>query len=730
MGGNKFISSEPKSGLSPEEMRNLGDKIDSLKNRIDELNGERLEIKAEMALKNKFISPEQEKELFDLVNSSEDLYKRYHRGERTEDLLAGLESYYQSFMQKRNEIFFDPNFLPKNEKADNPGGEFKGKSSSFQKQAGSFRDVREAGGTDIMENKIASAGEERAAKKTAKQKKEAGEKKIEAELKIDDNLIIRRAEEIKQKRLRGDKGFEGEKIDEILRRQGIEPMTPAAEEFMDKWDRNTAESELRKEIRKGEKKGGTSADLAKQDLEKSVSGKSELVPKKDIVGEASDFRAAEKEVERMKELARLGAEITLSKITNYEELWAQTEQEGDEKFKQKTRELWKEFAVHGKIGKKKDGKIGVLNFTDLDGNSSLGLLELAGISTKNLEHLEHGKYKEGKINVDTGERHGVILEDGGKTVFIDHHSDESEKDSSATKFTYDLLVSLGLLEKQDYLDRLVEFVTQEDNKNYPGGERYFKNYGRNLLGLKDRIKFKHLLEFFKEEHRPHEVLQAKELKKMELFKISKQTKIAVEKSLAELERIKDKGAIIETPRYGQIVVDLDKKIPFGFDAIRYAGYQTYLGWSPAVNSFFLFSVSPITDSFSQGKKIRGTMLIKPMSDTVPLTVTLKEVLTALTDGKLEPTGELAEFLEKEGQKKKAEQILPPEKMEIFEKVGKEFCKALLEGASWDGYSEEKKLKTLEIQTDVFLTKQLRKSNLVGEDKIAEVVESWVKKISG
>ena len=54
MGGNKFISSEPKSGLSPEEMRNLGDKIDSLKNRIDELNGERLEIKAEMALKNKF----------------------------------------------------------------------------------------------------------------------------------------------------------------------------------------------------------------------------------------------------------------------------------------------------------------------------------------------------------------------------------------------------------------------------------------------------------------------------------------------------------------------------------------------------------------------------------------------------------------------------------------------------------------------------------------------------
>ena len=154
MDGNKFISSEPKSGLSPEEMRGLEDRIDSLKNRIDELNGESLEIKTEMALKNQFISPEQEKELFDLVNSSEDLYKRYHRGERTEDLLAGLANYHQTFERKRNEIFTDPD-LVKDGKADNSGDEFKGDSPLFRKQARRFRDVREADGAGIMEDQIA-----------------------------------------------------------------------------------------------------------------------------------------------------------------------------------------------------------------------------------------------------------------------------------------------------------------------------------------------------------------------------------------------------------------------------------------------------------------------------------------------------------------------------------------------------------------------------------------------
>lgn len=50
------------------------------------------------------------------------------------------------------------------------------------------------------------------------------------------------------------------------------------------------------------------------------------------------------------ENARNAAEITLNKVSSYEELNALTEKEGDEKFNEKTRELWKEFAVSGVMG--------------------------------------------------------------------------------------------------------------------------------------------------------------------------------------------------------------------------------------------------------------------------------------------------------------------------------------------------------------------------------------------
>ena len=38
------------------------------------------------------------------------------------------------------------------------------------------------------------------------------------------------------------------------------------------------------------------------------------------------------------------------------------------KFKQKTKELWKEFVVHGMLGKDKEGKRVLTNFSDLDGD--------------------------------------------------------------------------------------------------------------------------------------------------------------------------------------------------------------------------------------------------------------------------------------------------------------------------------------------------------------------------
>ena len=151
MSGSKYISGEQKSGLSAEEMRDLDNKVEDMVGKIDRLNGNKLEFKAEMALKNKFISLAQEKELFDFVRDNSALLDRYANGERTEDLLSGLENYYQALERKRNEIFFDPNFVDKKEKIENPG-EFKGEISLLKKKTKKLRDVREADALEAAKN--------------------------------------------------------------------------------------------------------------------------------------------------------------------------------------------------------------------------------------------------------------------------------------------------------------------------------------------------------------------------------------------------------------------------------------------------------------------------------------------------------------------------------------------------------------------------------------------------
>jgi hypothetical protein len=293
------------------------------------------------------------------------------------------------------------------------------------------------------------------------------------------------------------------------------------------------------------------------------------------------------------------------------------------------------------------------------------------------------------------------------------------------------------------LDKLVEFVTQEDNKTYPNEEKYFKNYGHNLFGLRDNIKFEHLLTFFKDGHKPYEVLQEKELKKMGLLKISEEKNKLVEKSLAELERIKDKGLILETSRYGKIVVDINKKIPFGFDAIRHAGYQTYVSWAPADESFFISSVHPIMDNFRQGKKIRETMWIKPLADRTPLSVSLRDTLGRMIDGRAIAHGELAEFLaeeEKKEKEKKAE--LAPEVWGFLRSERDNFYNKLRVAAeqmeSWPKYSEKNKETLLEIEVETFL-RELIEQELVGRgmttrenvgNVVRKLIAEGVKKIEG
>ncbi len=545
-------------------------------------------------------------------------------------------------------------------------------------------------------NKRAHLEQDRESEKGGKEelKKPITEAKRE-EPKISDDLIDYWAYKIRRRRENNEPGFEWNKIDQTLKDNGLEPGTPSATEFMEQWDKVTAKTELDKMNN-------------------------------------SEIAALEKEFAEVN-LARVGKEITLSKITNYDELRAETEQEGDEKFKEKTRELWKEFAVHNVVGKNNEGKPVMLNFTDLDGKCSLGLLKLAGIKTGEVKYIPAGEHVEGRINLDTGYRHGVVFEDKTGTVFIDHHADDSGNNSSATKFTYELLVSLGLLKKEEYLDKLIDFVTQLDNKTFPNEEKYFKDSWRTILGLDQFLQFENLANYLKEGRKPTDILSEDDIKKIggkHLFEKSREQKKKVESSLAELERMEKNGLIVPSRQYGKIAVDIEKKVSAGFDAAKAVGCGVYLIWSPQENSFFISSAAPLKETFKQGKKVRDNMWIKPRGDGIILSMLLeKDVLSPMTDGRLEPTGELAEFLANEGKEKKTE--LPPEIFGFLKSAKDEFYQELQKEArgleGWGKYSESDQKILLQIETKTFLRdlaeKEFVPRNLVAKNSIEKVVES-------
>lgn len=452
-----------------------------------------------------------------------------------------------------------------------------------------------------------------------------------------------------------------------------------------------------------------------------------------LLGKKNNVSYSQEEIDKI-ELSRKGSEITLARIKDYSDLLnkeklaeAEAEddkgnkfigvkssaygKEGEEEsgriFLQKTRELWKELAVHGVVSNDKTtGKPMLNQFPDLDGKGCLGLLKLAGIKINekkggNVNYVEPGESRKGKINFDTGNRQGVVIEDEGMTAYVDHHDPaESEgKNTSATKETYKLLVSMGLLKKEEHLDNLVEFVNNEDNKLYYGTDirKNFLNSARTILGLNQYIPFDKLVYFFKTGGDPLKPLEGRDLGKYKLkdlkvgygkkakslVEISEERGEKINASEKELARMEKEGLIVNSGRYGKIAVDLDKKVPLGNDAATAFGCGAYIIWSPKSQSFFISSIRPLEESFSQGTKVRDRMWIKSRSDKIPLALTLEEVLAKMTDGKFSPEGELKKFIENERKVKsptiepttiedQLEEVRPETKKEEIEKKPVEF----------------------------------------------------------
>ncbi|MDP1884029.1 MAG: hypothetical protein Q8L10_01555, partial [Candidatus Moranbacteria bacterium] len=386
----------------------------------------------------------------------------------------------------------------------------------------------------------------------------------------------------------------------------------------------------------------------------------------------------QKQDEDKYKLARTASQHTIYKVGNYSELNADTLAEADNKFLELTRRLWTELTVHEK--------------PDLDANSCLKLMELAGIKLDNVSFVPKGETADSGIIMDTSEKHGVIAEEKGKRLIFDHHGKESDRTTSATKFVYETLVRMGLLQKEGYLDKFVDFVTACDTLEFSpaSNEDVLKNYARSMYGLHMKMKLEDILQMMKDDIDPAQEIPKDRLEQIKYANHSS----GKEESLAEfseyfqnkikrgdrmIRKIEKDGFVLDTgdDRFGKILIDTSNKTDKNkwrqkVDAENHSdqlsvfakGYGAYIKWSPGENSFAIFSRDKKMDEemipggFGQGFNRMGYMWIKSRTDEDPLTLTLKDILAKLSgqaDFKIE--GKLKKALDIDGKSKEMLDLL-------------------------------------------------------------------------
>jgi len=416
------------------------------------------------------------------------------------------------------------------------------------------------------------------------------------------------------------------------------------------------------------------------------------------------FKFYRESVEYAKEAAR---KIMSEEIRNWEKLNQSIVNLAKEKkkseFRIKILENWREFAVSGVLQFDKECGEQVLKpFTDLDGRVALGLLEKAGFDVSNLTYVKPGEYLKGAVNLDTGDQFGVVYEEPTYTLYFDHHKPGTKKVTSTTEIVYKAMVGLRLLEKSEDIDRLVDFVTKIDNRQYPPEE--FMRSARTILGLQRDLDFNKLLAYFKEHQSPTEELTPEELTKYGLKEANKQQQKIIDEAMETLGKMKKEGKIVNT-EYGEVVVNIDNELKVGASA-AYVKYDGIINFTPDKSFAVTFKEKDIDerrlkqrlgDKF-QGKIIRGKIWI--YNEKEPLQLKLEEIVEAI-GGKFikselfseqvnRPDGSiLAEHLRDKGS-----HYLSTSEITFKDKNGKEikFSDLLPPGWTFISYDEESKSK--------------------------------------
>lgn len=256
---------------------------------------------------------------------------------------------------------------------------------------------------------------------------------------------------------------------------------------------------------------------------------------------------------------------------------------------------------------------------------------MAGINMSNLRYIEPGKTEKGRINFDTGDKLGVDYNKESDTAIFDHHVSDSKTITSTAEIMYNVLVDLGLIERSEALDRVVNFVTQIDNKKIPVGE--FLKSGKTIIGIQRHLDFEKLLAFFKDHESPFDELTQEELEKYGLKELAEKQQQIVDFSMQKLEEMEEQGKVIDT-KYGSIVINVNNELPVGSSA-AYVRHDGIINFTPGKSFAVTLKEKDIDekdlqkklgDKF-QGKIVRGKMWI--YNDAKPLEISLEELIDCL-----------------------------------------------------------------------------------------------------
>lgn len=337
------------------------------------------------------------------------------------------------------------------------------------------------------------------------------------------------------------------------------------------------------------------------------------------------------------------------------------------------------------------------------------------------------------------------------TGWIDHHGPLSGSDSSATKFVYEALKSLDLIDfdklsiktrskqikiTEEELDRFVEFVSINDNKAYPQEfyNSFFDKSSQNMFGLADDVDDPvGLLRFIHDGHDPVNYrLTSQDQTDYGLVKTKWNTDpitkvkqrrldLASNERFQKLEEIREKLEKLTKPEagctythqtLGKVFVNPGESLgKLATDAIIAMGYDTIINWNYDRDTDAAgFSISTRNGgtrdlNLSFGMPIRDKMWITPSTHrgrSMPFG--LGELLKEIFGANFEPAGGLKDYIEKIDEERQKFEIkavtpepaTPGEIDKLSVDLGKKGKLHLEVGQIWD-FSNQELAKVTDIE---------------------------------